>query len=114
MKSFFWQKIAYSGGGYFRLYPQWFVRCGIRNSDYCMSYFHINDIVPRSEKIMDRASYEAYYKERGTLSNRMKRHFKSNVGKGKAMDRLFNLLDDFDFVSIDEAAKMEIVVIREL
>ena len=30
------------------------------------------------------------------------------------MDRLFNLLDDFDFVSIDEAAKMEIVVIREL
>ena len=114
MAKFFGRDVAYSGGGYFRLFPEWYIKREMRRASYCMTYFHLNDIIPGTGKLMDRESYEAYFKEKGTLPNRLKRHFKSNIGKGGAMKKLFNLLEEFDFVSVEQAAKDEVTRVKEL
>ena len=106
--------VAYSGGGYFRLFPEWYIEREMRRASYCMTYFHLNDIIPGTGKLMNRESYEAYFKEKGTLPNRLKRHLKSNIGRGGAMKKLFNLLEEFDFVSVEQAAKEEVTRFKEL
>lgn len=95
--------VAYSGGGYFRFFPLWFVRREISRSDYTMCYFHIGDLLPESRGMMSREAYENYFKERGTLLRRLKRHFKSNFGKKAAFDKMARLIKDYDFVSLDQA-----------
>lgn len=99
------KQLAYSGGGYFRLLPLWFVKNQMKKSTYNMCYFHIEDVLTEKTKLMSKVDYEEYFKEPGTLKNRYLRHFKSNVGRGKTMRNLERLLNAFEFHSIAECCE---------
>lgn len=102
------KEIVYSGGGYFRFYPYSIVNSLLEKSLYSMSYFHIGDLLPETQKVMSKQQYESYFKEKGSLLNRYLRYFKSNFGKKSAFDKMCKLLDDkeLDLVSIQEADKL--------
>lgn len=95
-------RTAYSGGGYFRLFPYWLIRRTMNKADYAMTYFHINDLISEPTKLMTKQAYEAYFKEPGTLINRYKRFIKSNIGTGDAMAKLIRLLRQNEFVNITQ------------
>lgn len=98
------KKIAYSGGGYFRLLPLGFVKSTMRKSDYTMCYFHIADLVDFKSKMMTAEEFERYFKQPGTLKNRLLRYAKSNVGRKRAFRGLDSLLGEFRFKTVAEAA----------
>lgn len=97
------RKIAYSGGGYFRLMPLSFVRRLIRGKKYSMCYFHIADLLTEREPMMSRADFEDYFKESGALHKRLIRYFKSNVGRSRSLANMKELLKMGDFCSIEDA-----------
>lgn len=96
--------IAYSGGGYFRFFPLWFVNRQIKKKDYNICYFHIGDLIVANKRMLSRKEYEDYFKETGTWLNRYKRHLKSNLGKKTALERMNRLILSHDFMSIQEAS----------
>lgn len=96
-------EIAYSGGGYFRLFPLSFIRKQIKKNSYSMTYFHIFDLLPETNKVMTREKFEKYFKENGSLLNRYKRFIKSNVGTKRAFNKLVNLIQHEAFVNLVEA-----------
>ena len=100
------KQIAYSGGGYFRLLPYRFVSRTMKQKDYNICYFHLNDLIKQKIAFKSKAEYEEYFKEPGTLKNRILRYAKSNVGTGDAYSKLQRLLSEHLFVSIREADKM--------
>lgn len=102
----FGKSIAYSGGGYFRFFPLSFVKKRMNASDYAISYFHIGDVVPLFDKFITKDFYETYFKEPGTLSNRLKRQIKSNIGISGAFDKMYKLIQEMNFNSLSEADKM--------
>lgn len=102
----FGKKMAYSGGGYFRLLPYWFVSKTMKQRDYNICYFHLADLIHEEVKFLSKKEYEGYFKEPGTLTNRLIRYAKSNVGKGDAFGKLTKILDDYRFVSIQQANDM--------
>ena len=99
------KKIAYSGGGYFRLLPLSFVKSQMKASDYVMCYFHIADLLDFKAKLMTKEEYERYFKQPGTLKNRLTRYFKSNVGRKRTLHGLSSILSSFDFTNVEEAAQ---------
>lgn len=100
------RQIAYSGGGYFRILPYWFVNRTMKKRDYNICYFHLNDLINQKFKLKSRAEYEEYFKEPGTLKNRVMRYVKSNIGTGDAYGKMARLLSEHLFVSVKEADKM--------
>lgn len=100
------KKIAYSGGGYFRLIPYWFVSETMKKRDYNICYFHLADLIRQGNKLMTKQAYEEYFKEPGSLKNRLIRYVKSNAGRGDVLGKLQKLLSDNQFVSIQQANKM--------
>lgn len=96
--------LAFSGGGYFRFFPLWFVKQQMRRHDYNICYFHIFDLIPSSSKVMSRIEYETYFKEPGTLFNRYLRHLKSNLGKKNAFVKMNSLINSCQFMSISKAS----------
>lgn len=103
MISVFGKKMAYSGGGYFRLFPYNLVNKTIESSDYAMTYFHIDDFIVTKGKIMSKQEYEDYFMEPGTLKNRIIRCLKSNLGRGNAYDKMSQIINNFEFHSIEYA-----------
>ncbi len=97
------KQIAYSGGGYFRFLPYSFVRNTTTKADYTMAYFHLGDIMKNTNGMMNRKEYEQYYKENGSLKNRVVRYMKNSLGTGKAFDKMSKFIREFDFVSLNEA-----------
>ncbi|MDE6005933.1 MAG: polysaccharide deacetylase family protein [Muribaculaceae bacterium] len=107
------KEIAYSGGGYFRLLPLSFVKSRMKDADYGMCYFHIVDLLDFKSKMMTKEEYESYFKEAGTLKNRMIRYMKSNLGRKRAFAGLSALLDTFDFCTVEEAASiMDLTIVK--
>lgn len=100
------KEIAYSGGGYFRLFPQWFVRSQMNQMNHTMCYFHIDDLIPEFGGVLAKAEYESRFKQPGTLKNRYLRYFKSNIGKGGAFSKLTSLLMEYNFHSVGQAEQM--------
>lgn len=98
--------LAYSGGGYFRFFPLSFIKKQIETSDYTMTYFHIRDLNPDTDRMMSRKDFENYYKISGSTKNRIVRYVKSNIGKKGAFDKLIKLIQFESFVSIEQADKM--------
>lgn len=94
------KQIAYSGGGYFRLLPLWFVEKQMEISSYNMCYFHILDLLAKKTPLKSKSEYEEYFKEPGTLKNRYMRSFKANIGRKNALKHLDALLNMFKFHSI--------------
>ena len=99
------KQIAYSGGGYFRLLPYWFVTKTMKSRDYNICYFHLNDLIKQKIAFKSKAEYEEYFKEPGTLKNRLLRYAKSNVGTSNAYGKFQKLLSANKFVSIREVNK---------
>jgi len=102
----FCKELAYSGGGYFRLFPLCFVRKEMAKHNYNMTYFHIGDFVLGSREIMSKDDYEMYFKEPGTLKNRYMRYIKSNLGKKKAYYKMIKLINTEDFINLEQADQM--------
>lgn len=100
------KEIAYSGGGYFRLLPLKFVKSQMNNSDYVMCYFHIADLIDFKSPMMTKAEFEGYFKEPGTLKNRLIRYIKSNLGRKRSFKGLNSLLDSYKFVTVRDASKL--------
>ena len=105
MAKVFGKEMAYSGGGYFRFFPLWLVKQKLERADYAMCYFHIEDLHPEIEGVMEKEDYETYFKEPGTLKNRYIRFAKSNLGKKRAFDKLMKLMAETEFVNLMEADK---------
>lgn len=99
----FGKRLAYSGGGYFRLFPYSFIKNRMSQAEYTMTYFHINDLLSTSRKFQTRKEYERYYREKGTLINRGKRYLKTIVGTNTAYPKLQKLLQENSFVNLVEA-----------
>ena len=97
------KELAYSGGGYFRFFPLWFVQREMACGDYTMCYFHLDDLIPETGRVMARAEYEDYFKENGSLINRYKRFIKSNLGKKGAYAKLSTLIRSASFLSLAQA-----------
>ena len=95
--------IAYSGGGYFRLLPYWLINRTMKNREYNICYFHLNDLIKQKIAFKSKVEYEAYFKESGKLMNRLVRYVKSNVGNGEAYEKLVRLLSNNTFTCIREA-----------
>ena len=97
------KQVAFSGGGYFRFFPLWFVENEMKKAPYSMCYFHIGDLLPETSGVMSKEDYEEYFKEKGTLLNRYKRYFKSNFGKKNAWNKLEKLIKTQQFLSLEQA-----------
>ena len=106
MTTFMGKQVAYSGGGYFRLFPLGFVKHQLKMNDYTMCYFHIGDLMPEKGGVPTKDEYEAYYKEPGTLKNRYMRHIKTNLGKKGAFDKMMKLIDSEIFVNLEQADRI--------
>lgn len=100
------KEMAYSGGGFFRFFPLDFVQKKMQKSDYNMCYFHIGDLTPESLKMKSAKEYEAYYKEAGTLKNRLVRQVKNNLGKKGAFEKMMRLVDGNEFIGLQKADEM--------
>lgn len=99
------KEMAYSGGGYFRFFPLWFVKKEMNNSPYAMCYFHIGDLLLEKGGVLSREAYEAYFKEPGTLKARYMRYIKTNLGKKNALNKLMKLISDTEFMDLRRADK---------
>lgn len=99
------KKIAYSGGGYFRMLPYGFVKQTMNKRNYNICYFHLNDLISQKIQMKSRAEYEEYFKEPGTFKNRLMRYVKSNIGNGDAYGKLVRLIKNLPFCSMLEAGK---------
>ncbi len=82
--------IVFSGGGYFRFYPYWLIKNMMRQSKYVMTYFHPRDFDYGQPMIKDLSKI---------------RKFKSYVGLKKAFPKFEKLINDFDFLSLDQAER---------
>ena len=78
----------------------------MKKRDYNICYFHLNDLIQEKKKMMSKAAYEEYFKEPGTLKNRLVRYAKSNIGTGDAYGKLQRLLSNHFFISVQEADKL--------
>ena len=84
-------RIVYSGGGYFRLFPYYVIKLLTGKQDYVMAYLHPSDFDPDQPK-MDYLP----------LWNR----WKNGVGLNNAYAKFCKYLKDFDFISVEEAEKI--------
>lgn len=82
--------IVFSGGGFFRFFPYGLIRKWGRGSDYMMTYFHTRDFDIKQPKVQGLP---------------LRRKFKSYVGIRGAWTKWYHLLDDFDFVNLEQAAQ---------
>jgi len=83
--------LAYSGGGYFRLFPYSFISTIARRADYVMTYFHPRD-------------FDADQPQLAGLGHL--RRFKSYYGLSSAEEKFRRLLNDFKFVDLRTAEQM--------
>ncbi len=83
-------RIIFSGGGYFRLFPYPIIKKLIDKSDYVMTYFHPRDFDPNQPIIRELPLF---------------RKFKSYVGLSKSFHKFEKLISDFNFIDIKEANK---------
>lgn len=99
----FGNEVAYSGGGYFRFFPLSFIKRQMKLQPYSMTYFHIGDMLPETNRVMSKKEYEDYFKEKGTYLNRYKRYIKSNLGTKGAFNKLIKLLKSTEFINLEQA-----------
>jgi peptidoglycan-N-acetylglucosamine deacetylase len=88
---FFGQKFTVTGGGYFRFLPYRLTRKMIENEEYTMTYFHPRDFDSKQSMLDD-------------LS--ITKKFKSYYNLSKSYVKLSQMVYDFDFIDMREAAKL--------
>lgn len=82
------KKIIFSGGGYFRLFPYWFINECTKQSPYLMTYFHPRDFDPN----------QPFFESQKGI-----RKFKSYIGLKKSFRKFDQYLNDFEFINIENA-----------
>ena len=82
--------IVFGGGGYFRLFPYWFIKKLMEKSDYNMTYLHTRDF--------DTEQYR--FKQISTIS-----YFKSYYGIKDAYPKFEKMLKDFSWINIRQAVQ---------
>lgn len=85
--SFLGQKFIYSGGGYFRLLPKWYLKKLFKSEDYVMTYFHPRDFDANQPMIPGLSRF---------------RKFKCYIGIANAMNKLEEIIQDKDFYSLQD------------
>ena len=90
VKKVFNNKIIYSGGGYFRLFPFWALKHLFRSCPYVMTYFHPRDFDPDQPMVPG-------------LS--IARKFKSYIGLSRSTMKLKGLLSELEFLTLFEATE---------
>ena len=88
IKRFFYWSVVFSGGGFFRFYPYSLIHFWASQSNYMMTYFHTRDFDP-DQPMID--------------SLPIMRKFKSYVGLKTSFAKFQRLLNDYEFVSLEEA-----------
>lgn len=81
---------VYSGGGYFRLFPYWLIKHLLNQSDYAITYLHMRDFdyeQPRFKYFSAERTFKSYYGLKGAYS------------------KFLRLMDDFQWVNIEQAEK---------
>ena len=81
-------RMVFSGGGYFRLFPYWLLKKFFTDSAYVLTYFHPRD-------------FDAHQPVLPHLP--LSRKFKSYVGLKNAESKLVKLLAEFEFTDIRTA-----------
>ena len=89
--SIFGIKYIFSGGGYFRVTPYYFINKWSKSNKYIMTYFHPRDFDPHQPVIKELSIY---------------RKFKSYVGLSKCYNKLDKWINNYDFVDLDKADKL--------
>ena len=89
VNTFMGNKFTVTGGGYFRFFPYRLIKKIVRESNYTMTYFHPRDFDPKQPMLDD-------------LS--LKRKFKSYYNLESSYIKLKQLIYDFDFIDMREAA----------
>ena len=85
------KNIVYSGGGYFRLLPSWYLNKKFLTDDYVMTYFHPRDFDPNQPIAPGLNFY---------------RKFKSYVGLNTAYKKLELILVENEFINVEDAVKI--------
>lgn len=99
------RSVVYSGGGYFRFFPESFILRRLDGSEYTMMYFHIADLAEVKHKFLSREAYEEYYKEPGNLLRRLKRYVKSNLTWGDTFGKFSSVVRSHEFGSVLAASQ---------
>ncbi len=89
------KEFAYSGGGYFRLFPYRKLKRIMNMADYVTMYFHIKDFDIEQKRLFQSLNGE----------NAVSRYFKSYYGLSSSFTKFNRLMDDFSFVSVEQADK---------
>ena len=84
-------QVIFSGGGYFRLSPYFMINHWTKKSKYIMTYFHPRDFDFKQPVLRDLP---------------IKRLFKSYVGLKKTKNKLNKWVNDFKFISLNEADEL--------
>ncbi|MFL2726076.1 MAG: polysaccharide deacetylase family protein [Gammaproteobacteria bacterium] len=84
------KKIVYSGGGYFRLLPAWYLKKKFASDPYIMTYFHPRDFDPNQPMVPGLNGI---------------RKFKSYVGLNTAYQKLELILNQNKFVNVETAIR---------
>ena len=87
----FGRKIVFSGGGYFRLFPYWFIKHLTEGQNYTMTYFHPSDFDPGQPDMKHLP---------------LLRRWKNRVGLKGAFAKYEKYLSDFEFVNLEQADKV--------
>lgn len=85
LTSVFGKKIAYSGGGYFRLLPYAFIKYIMDKNIYNMMYLHVHDFYGEQKRIIS------------------PRYFKNYYGNRTSLAKLKKIFRNFDFVNVKQA-----------
>lgn len=88
------------------MFPYWLIRKLMKENEYVMTYFHIGDFLQNKGGLMSKSEYEEYFKEAGTLKNRLTRYVKSNIGTSSAFDKMERMINSFDFRSLADTDEM--------
>ena len=89
-------KIAYSGGGYFRLIPYPIIKRIVNQSNYSMTYFHIKDFDAKQVKTSSLLNSE---------ESRISRYFKNYYGINGSYQKFQKFINDFEFISLAQASE---------
>ena len=79
------KKLAYSGGGYFRLLPYPMIKNFFNRNDYVMTYFHMRDFDTKQNRKISLRYIKNYY------------------GINVAWNKFLKLIDDFDMTNVSTA-----------
>lgn len=88
--NFLGSHLIYSGSGYFRLYPYWFVRKLFSRSNYEMAYYHPRDFDNGIQNY---------------LNNHPLIKLRYRIGTNYSRKKLDMLVREFNFITMDEAIK---------